>query len=511
MALFHTAARATSTVSAAGDELMLEPPPPGEGGPQSWQSNHARTRPSTRWLRNYRLSAITLDALLAWVAATSAVLLRYDPEVKLHQVPYLAVAAVFPFLWVLSQAIARSYEDRCLGTGSDEFRRIVRGGVGLTAASCFIWSIAQLDLSRLVVGIGLPLATALALLGRFALRKVLHALRRHGIASHRVLVLGDSADVANLIISVRRKPHTGFLPVAACLTDRSHQMNDCELSLPVVGGPDDVLAVAHALNVDTVAVCGDRGVSTEGLRDLAWDLHGTGVGLVVAPALTNVAGPRIQVRPVAGLPLLHLEEPVLRGPWHLLKSAFDRTASALGLLLLLPLLLPVAAAVRAGSAGPVFFRQSRIGRDGKPFQVWKFRTMYVDAEERLAELRDDNETDGLLFKVRRDPRITPIGRTLRRFSIDELPQLLNVLAGDMSLVGPRPLPNKDEDYQGHVRRRLLVRPGISGLWQVSGRSTLSWEESVRLDLYYVDNWSLMFDFMILWKTMYVVVRGHGAY
>jgi exopolysaccharide biosynthesis polyprenyl glycosylphosphotransferase len=468
-------------------------------------------RPPNAWVRNYRIAAIVLDAVLSGVAATVAVLIRYDPEVRLGRVPYLALAAVFPLLWVSSQAMTRSYEDRFLGTGSDEFKRIVRGGMGLTAAVCFVWSIARLDLSRTVVGIGLPLAVVLTLLGRFALRKGLHWLRRRGRASHRVLVLGDSIDVGILVTSVRREPQAGFLPIAACLTDRSGRVSVDGPDLPVVGTSTDVLAAARAVNVDTVAVCGDRGVSTEGLRKLAWDLHGTGVGLVVAPALTNVAGPRIHVRPVAGLPLLHLEEPVLRGPGHLLKTGFDRTASSLGLLLLLPLLAVVAVAVRAGSPGPVFFRQARVGRDGAPFRVWKFRTMYVDAEERLVDLVSDNESDGLLFKLRHDVRITPIGRTLRRCSIDELPQLLNVLRGDMSLVGPRPLPNRDRDYQGHVRRRLLVRPGITGLWQVSGRSTLSWEESVRLDLYYVDNWSLMFDFMILWKTLAVVVRGHGAY
>ncbi len=514
---------------AAGPGTLLDPPcsdysdlPRGRGAlglepieTQPASAIHKRGHPLRRrsdvWLRKYRLLAIGVDAVLAWVAATTAVLLRYDPSVTMHGVPYLVLAAAFPFLWVASQAVARSYENGHLGVGPDEFKRIVRAGIGLTAAICFVWSTAQLNLSRIVVGLSLPLATFLTLLGRFALRKALHRIRRSGRASNRVLVLGSRNEVYEFVKAIRRAPQAGFLPVGMCLTRRSGRVDLDGPTLPVMGGLDDVLRAVKALDADTVAICGDRGVSTEGLRRLAWDLQGTGIGLVVAPALTDVAGPRIHIRPVAGLPMLHVEEPVLRGAGHAVKTTFDRTASAAGLVLLSPLLLLIAVVVVLGSPGPVFFRQSRIGRNAEPFRVWKFRTMYIDAEDRLTELLADNESDGLLFKLRHDPRITPFGRWLRRYSLDELPQLLNVLSGDMSLIGPRPLPTKAEDYRGKVRRRLLVRPGITGLWQVSGRSTLSWEESVRLDLYYVDNWSLMADFMILWKTLFVVFRGAGAY
>jgi len=210
-------------------------------------------------------------------------------------------------------------------------------------------------------------------------------------------------------------------------------------------------------------------------------------------------------------PAITVERPVLYGACQLLKTPIDRCVGAVGLVLLSPLLLVVAGWVKATSPGPVFFSQSRIGRYGESFRVWKFRTMYADAEVRLADLRSMNESGGLLFKIRDDPRVTPVGRWLRRFSLDELPQLINVVTGDMSLVGPRPLPTSAADYQGEVRRRLLVRPGMTGLWQVSGRSNLSWEDSVRLDLHYVDNWSLMLDVMILWKTLFVVARGSGAY
>jgi exopolysaccharide biosynthesis polyprenyl glycosylphosphotransferase len=235
------------------------------------------------------------------------------------------------------------------------------------------------------------------------------------------------------------------------------------------------------------------------------------VDVVVAPAVADVAGPRISVRPVAGLPLLHVDQPEFAGGRRVAKSVLDRIV-ACGLLVgLLPVLLLAALAIRLTSAGPVLFRQTRIGRGGQEFRVVKFRTMHRGAEHRLAELAGSNETDGLLFKIHDDPRVTPVGRFLRRTSLDELPQLLNVLRGDMSLVGPRPLPVKDADFTGDVRRRLLVRPGITGLWQVTGRSRLSWEDSVRLDLYYVENWSISLDLAILLRTVAAVVRGTGAY
>jgi exopolysaccharide biosynthesis polyprenyl glycosylphosphotransferase len=247
------------------------------------------------------------------------------------------------------------------------------------------------------------------------------------------------------------------------------------------------------------------------LRRLAWQLEGTGIDLLVAPQLTDIAGPRVHIRPVEGLPLLHVEEPKLSGVAWLFKNLMDRIVAALLLLLLAPLFAVIAIAIRLTDRGPAIFSQARVGREGETFHVWKFRTMYTDAEDRLAQLVDQNEGDGLLFKIRDDPRVIPVGRFLRRASLDELPQLVNVFRGEMSLVGPRPLPADDGDFLGDVRRRLLVRPGITGLWQVSGRSELSWDDAVRLDLYYVDNWSLAFDLVILCRTIGVVLGRKGAY
>jgi exopolysaccharide biosynthesis polyprenyl glycosylphosphotransferase len=286
---------------------------------------------------------------------------------------------------------------------------------------------------------------------------------------------------------------------------------EVHLPIPVYGSELDLLDLVQQTQADTIAVCGARGVGPEALRRLAWQLEGSGIELVVAPSLTNIAGPRVHIRPVEGLPLLHVEEPTVSGVGWLVKGVLDRAVALLGLIVLSPLLATTALLIKVSSPGSVFFRQERVGRGGETIRVWKFRTMYVDAEERLAGLLNRNETDGLLFKMKDDPRITPLGDWLRRLSIDELPQLVNVVMGEMSLVGPRPLPVKEEEFEGDVRRRLLVRPGITGLWQVSGRSNLSWEDAVRLDLYYVDNWSLVFDLMILYKTFFAVFRREGAY
>jgi exopolysaccharide biosynthesis polyprenyl glycosylphosphotransferase len=260
-----------------------------------------------------------------------------------------------------------------------------------------------------------------------------------------------------------------------------------------------------------IAVCGSASAEPGELRRLAWQIEGSGIDLVVAPQLTDIAGPRVHIRPVEGLPLLHVEEPKVSGVGWLFKNVLDRFLALILLVFLAPLFALICALIWVSDRGPAFFRQTRVGREGLTFRVWKFRTMYTDAEERLAHLVDQNESDGLMFKMRHDPRITPIGRLLRRTSIDELPQLINVLFGEMSLVGPRPLPADDGDFLGDVRRRLLVRPGMTGLWQVSGRSELSWDDAVRLDLYYVDNWSLAFDLVIMWRTVAVVFAGKGAY
>jgi len=282
--------------------------------------------------------------------------------------------------------------------------------------------------------------------------------------------------------------------------------------VPVYGGLDDITAAVKAFGADTVAVTACPEMNGIRLRGLAWELEKTGTDLCVSPALLDVAGPRTTIRPTAGLTLLHVDHPQLTGIRLVIKDLFDRCAAAAALVMLAPVMALLAVTIRLHDGGPALFSQVRIGRDGREFRIYKFRTMVVDAEKQQAELLTINDSDGVLFKLRKDPRVTAVGAYLRRWSMDELPQLFNVFLGDMSLVGPRPaVPDEVAKYADHVRRRLVVKPGLTGLWQVNGRSDLSWDESVRLDLRYAENWSFALDLQILWKTISALVKGAGAY
>jgi exopolysaccharide biosynthesis polyprenyl glycosylphosphotransferase len=324
------------------------------------------------------------------------------------------------------------------------------------------------------------------------------------------VAVGHEAGVTDLIKELGRDKYHGMHVVAACLADPVGR--DEIAGVPVFGGLSDVPTAVRSYGAAAVAVTACPEIDAARLRGLAWELEKTGTDLCVAPALLDVAGPRTTVRPTAGLTLLHVDHPQLSGARQAVKSLFDRIMAGFALVLLSPVFLALAVAIRLHDKGPAFFIQTRVGKDGHTFRIFKFRTMVVDAEKHLTALRASNEHDGVLFKMRRDPRITAIGARLRKWSMDELPQLFNVLLGDMSLVGPRPaLPAEAEQYADHVRRRLVVKPGVTGLWQVNGRSDLSWEESVRLDLRYVENWSFALDLQILWKTISVILRGSGAY
>ncbi|MFG3681882.1 sugar transferase [Micromonospora chalcea] len=498
------------------DSFEIQPPtPPSHNGVPRSAWARARRRVS-RWHRPYILFLLLLDFGAAALASFLAVQIFEQADSGFRNSPqawfYTVAFVLLPLGWLLFLWGNRAYDRRYLGLGPDEFKRVIRAGVAVAAAVSFIaFATKTYSLSRWTVGFALLGAMLLILLGRMIARAALHGLRRRfGHAGHRMVLVGTLPECLEVYTTVTRHPSVGLVPVAIHLTDGYAAARGLETPVPVYAGRD-VLALVREVGGDTIAVCGSASAEPGELRRLAWQLEGSGVDLVVAPQLTDIAGPRVHIRPIEGLPLLHVEEPTLSGPALLVKNLMDRVAAGLGLLMLVPLFTAIALAIRISDPGPVFFRQPRVGHEGRTFQVWKFRTMYVDAEERLAGLVDRNETDGMLFKMKQDPRVFPVGRFLRATSLDELPQLINVLWGEMSLVGPRPLPADDGDFLGDVRRRLLVRPGMTGLWQVSGRSDLSWDEAVRLDLYYVDNWSLAYDLSILWRTVGVVLARKGAY
>jgi exopolysaccharide biosynthesis polyprenyl glycosylphosphotransferase len=317
--------------------------------------------------------------------------------------------------------------------------------------------------------------------------------------------------VLDLAERIDRERWVGLEVVAACVPAADRPRVARARAVPV-GGLDEVLDTVVRCGADVVAVTTASETADGYVRTLSWQLEGTAVELVVVPGLVEVSGARLHIRPLEGVPLLVVEQPRFEGATRVVKALLDRALAALTLVLLAPLLLAVAVAVKLTSAGPVLYRQERVGRHGLPFSMLKFRSMVVGADHRLAALAGENSSDGLLFKLREDPRVTPVGRWLRRYSLDELPQLLNVLTGSMSFVGPRPpLPAEVARYDASVSRRLLVKPGLTGLWQVSGRSDLPWEATVRLDLRYVENWSLGLDLLILCRTVSAVLSARGAY
>jgi exopolysaccharide biosynthesis polyprenyl glycosylphosphotransferase len=454
------------------------------------------------WQSPFRRRVIVVD-LLAVTTASAAYALGGSATAPVF-VPF-AVAVLL--LTAFSLAAGGAWDTTVLGDGSEEFTRLLRAHVAASATICMVCLALHLPEGRPWAFGVVPLTGALAAMGRFVLRKRLHWRRRRGEGLARVLSVGTDESVASLAARMARAPHHGLMIAAACTPAGVGWIGD----VPVVGDLDDVAAAAIEGQYDIVSVAQAPGWTTRRLQRLAWQLEGSGTDLFVDPGLMELAGPRLHVANIDGLPLLRLTQPAFTGWRRLLKGAIDRVAAALILIPILPLIAGLAIALKR-DGGPVFFRQTRVGLNGREFRMIKFRSMVEGSEHRVAEFESLNEAAGPLFKMRDDPRITPIGRVLRRYSLDELPQLLNVLGGSMSLVGPRPpLPTEVVGYDQDARRRLLVKPGMTGLWQVSGRSNLSWQDSVRLDLRYVENWTIALDVQILIKTIRAVVAGDGAY
>jgi len=450
---------------------------------------------ATVWMSGYLRQVFAADGLCALAAGLLALRLRFDGNGILPG-SYLALSLGLPVIWWCVVALSGGYDSRFIGVGTDEFRRVLNAGVTLTAAVAIVAYATKADIARGYVLMALPGLTLLDLIARFVLRKRLYRLRMMGSCMRRVLVVGEPRMVVDLVNALRRETYHGLSIVAACLTGPPGRQEIA--GVPVAGGLRNVAEAVGFYNADTVAVLACPEMRGARLRKLAWALEKTGADLCVAPALLDVAGPRTTIRPVVGLPLLHVDHPDFTGANQVIKDTFDKVVGVSALLLLAPVLIAVAVAIRLSDGGPALFRQARMGRDGQPFTVYQFRTMVLNADDRRAPPTI----------IRDDPRITALGATLRRWSVDKLPLLINVVRGDMSLVGPRPaLPDEAARYGDYIRRWLAVKPGITGLWQINGRSDLSLEELVRLDLRYVENWSLVLDLQILCKMCSAVLRN----
>ncbi len=474
---------------------------------------HTGPKVRDRHVHGYRKAVMGIDALAAALGASLAYGVRFGGVEDSSSEAYRWGSLMLPVLWVAAIATCRVYESRFLASSSEEYRRVIHAGLGVTTLISTVSYVFRAEFARGYVVLALPLTLFLALVGRYWARRVLRHIRRSGRCMQDVLVVGHEWAVLDMVAELRRDSLDGLRVVAACLPGGRGSRQMDRIGVPVIGDLTQVVEAVAAVKADVLAVTTCVEFGGPELRHVCWALEQTDVEVLVAPALIEVAGPRLHIRPVAGLPLLHVERPEFTGVRRVVKGVFDRVIALAILALLAPVLVVLVAGVKLTSRGPALYKQTRVGVGGRPFTIYKFRSMQVDADAHTTTLRHLNANkDGLLFKVKRDPRITPFGKILRRYSLDELPQMINVVKGDMSLVGPRPpLPSEVEHYAGDVNRRLLVKPGVTGLWQVSGRSNLTWEESVRLDLRYVENWSLVLDFSILWKTGHAVLRGSGAY
>ena len=478
----------------------------------------AKTASAPAWMTRYPRRLAIVDAMVVLWATAGAFLVRFglvdDTGAESLQT-YAVFTIVLSFLWWTMLGAWDSRSPRVLGSGAEEYKRVFAASLWLFGLIAILSYAFRYDTARGYVGLALPAGVIGLLVVRWMVRQVLNSERRHGRSTSRILIVGGATAIDHLATSLRKNPYAGYSPVAAYVTSGSSGSLQANSDLAVVGTGSDVDSIVKAINAieaDSVAVSAGSNLDPEVLRRLGWALAAQDIRLILAPALTDIAGPRIHTQPVAGLPLVHVSTPKLTGGSRVLKRLFDVAGSATLLMVLSPLLLVLSLLVKFTSPGPVFYMQERIGVGGATFRMFKFRSMKQDADAQLAALlTSQGSADKPLFKVKDDPRVTTIGKALRKYSLDELPQLFNVLRGSMSLVGPRPQRASEVAlYDDAAHRRLYVSPGMSGLWQVSGRSNLSWEESIKLDLYYVENWSLIQDVVILLKTFKAVFAGHGA-
>jgi exopolysaccharide biosynthesis polyprenyl glycosylphosphotransferase len=487
------------------------------------RSDRAATVPADKrfaaWSRRYLIAIATADALVGGIAAALPASIS-DTLSWGHRVALLF--AVSMAVWPAAIALCRGYRRNRIGIGFDEPGAVMRAGMVVVVAVALPAGLMAVPTGTMtangallfallkLVAAGTPLAVLFSLLVRFLARRILHFLQRRGRSLRHVLVVGSFGAAQQLSERIQREPDTGMRVIGLCLPS-SELPRPVVDGIPVLGSLRQVPEVVRSMGCDAVAVTSDDATRYNYLRELAWSLEGAGVELLVDPGLVEVAGPRMHIRPLMGFPLLHVEEPHFTGWRWMVKRVSDILLTSIGLMIISPLLLVIAVGIKFQDGGPVIFRQARIGREGKPFTMLKFRSMVVDAEARKLELMEHNEGKGGLFKLSHDPRVTRLGRVLRNFSLDELPQLFNVMAGSMSLVGPRPhLASELALMPSEASRRSLVTPGLTGLWQVSGRSDLEGDDAVRLDLRYVENWSFTLDLQILWKTISAVLAKRGA-
>ncbi|MGA0841772.1 MAG: sugar transferase [Candidatus Nanopelagicales bacterium] len=468
------------------------------------QETRRGTGPTSEWKNTLQLRLWIVDSILIFLAILIGILSRYQnfwsDGISQFDLSFLIYGLLIFIGWSISLQFFQSREIAILGFGADEYRRVITASFSVFAMLAIISYVFKLEISRLFVAVTFFLGVIFLFVGRRTLRKILSRAREQGRYLSRVLLIQGSYQ-DHVEARLNTAIYSGLKIVSRIKVDDFNNFDS-----------GNVAKLAAEENCDVILVSQSADVSAFDLRKLGWALEDSQIRLVVAPAVTEIAGPRLKVSNVEGLPLLHVEQPTFSGPARFTKRLVDIFGAIIGLVVLSPIFLIIGIVIKLSDRGPVFYIQNRVRQENKIFGVYKFRTMLVGAHKLRDEIMQQTGKDLRLAKDPNDPRITKPGKFLRRWSIDELPQLINVIKGEMSLVGPRPpLAEEVEQYESAEKRRLLVKPGLTGLWQVSGRSELDWEDAVRLDLYYVENWSLTLDFLIMLRTVAAVFRGEGAY
>ncbi|MFE4228290.1 sugar transferase [Arthrobacter sp. NPDC056886] len=473
----------------------------------------------TRWSNRYRRLLAVSDVCVIFSVALIAQTARFGLDearvtVGWFDVGYFQISVLISAAWMFALGAYRTRDPRIVGIGVDEYKRVVSATVALLGILAMLCLLFHVDIARSYFALAFPLGVAGLISSRWVLRRWLTRQRAKGHYLSQVLVLGKPKDVSYVVNQIEKKSGAAYHVVGVCLTGNPGMkwLNLGRRTVPIVPESGSIVDAVRAFGADAVIVAGPGKGGGKYIQELGWQLEESATELILTTGLTNVAGPRIHARPVEGLPLMHVELPQYTGARHTLKRLFDIVASASALIFLLPVFLLLALLIKRDSPGKVLFRQERVGKGGKKFLMIKFRSMVESAEDDLARLLDQNEGAGMLFKMEHDPRVTGVGRWMRKYSLDELPQFWNILKGDMSLVGPRPPLQREVDgYKTRVHRRLYIKPGLTGMWQTNGRSELNWQDSVRLDLYYVENWSLAGDLIIIWRTALQMIKPVGAY
>jgi len=461
-------------------------------------------------LRVYATRAIALDVIAITIAGITGFVLRWAIpfNVDFGDLTYVSLVVIVVTAWVLVLTLRGAYDTRILGVGSEEFKRVVTATATVFGTVAVVAFALKLDLSRGFVLITFVVGLLLLLAVRWSLRAWLRHERRYGNFLHRTIVIGSEPTMSEIVDLLDRDPVAGFTVVD--IVDEPAG-EDGQTPDGLNAWLDEVMTRIDLLDADTVAIAGSPSMGQDLVQRLAWRLEGPRVDLLVAPSIGDIAGPRVTMRAAADLPLLHLDEPHLTGPKRAIKRLLDIVFGLILLAVFLPFMVVAAIGIKFTSRGPVLYRQERVGRGGQVIEVAKLRTMFVGAD-RMREAVIGQPDEDITERYRQDPRITGFGRLLRRWSIDEMPQVINVIGGSMSLVGPRPmLVSELPLLEDADHRRHLTKPGLTGLWQVSGRKTVDWEERMRLDLDYVEHWSPALDLVIVARTVKAVLAGDGAY